>query len=94
MPHFVLFQQPCLSFMWLPACLQVLGLTNYSTWPKAAEMRSCMLQHRDIAGGVLEKARGAPFWVQSDITLSQSTSTAQVVPACTAQGVIATPPLK
>lgn len=29
---------------------QVLGLTNYSHWDKAAEMRSCMLRHDDIAG--------------------------------------------
>lgn len=30
--------------------LQVLGLTNYSHWEKAADMRSCMLKHDDIAG--------------------------------------------
>lgn len=30
---------------------QVLGLTNYSHWDKAAEMRSCMVKHEDIAGG-------------------------------------------
>jgi hypothetical protein len=32
---------------------QVLGLTNYSHWDKAAAMRSCMVQHEDIAGEAL-----------------------------------------
>jgi hypothetical protein len=31
-------------------CVQVLGLTNYSHWDRAAEMRSCMVKHDDIAG--------------------------------------------
>lgn len=30
--------------------LQVLGLTNYSSWPQAAALRSCMLQDDRIAG--------------------------------------------
>lgn len=34
--------------------LQVLGLTNYSHWDKAAELRSCMLKHDDIAEELLE----------------------------------------
>jgi hypothetical protein len=33
-----------------PVTAQVLGLTNYSHWDKAAELRSCMLKHDDIAG--------------------------------------------
>lgn len=42
----------CLVFSLLGCLLlsQVLGLTNYSSWPKAGEMRACMLEHKDIAG--------------------------------------------
>lgn len=37
--------------------LQVLGLTNYSSWPKAAALRCCMLSQRHIAGEVTHWAR-------------------------------------
>lgn len=42
---------PSLLSLWLPHLIvQVLGLTNYSHWDKAAEMRSCMLKDSAVAG--------------------------------------------
>lgn len=39
---------------------QVLGLTNYSHWDKAAEMRACMLRHGDVAGEQTGCQHGRP----------------------------------
>lgn len=36
--------------------LQVLGLTNYSHWEGAPQLRSCMLQHADIGQELLNFA--------------------------------------
>lgn len=40
-------QQHAMNFA---ALLQVLGLTNYSHWDKAADLRACMLKDEAIAG--------------------------------------------
>lgn len=77
---------------------QVLGLTNYSHWDKAAEMRACMLRHDDIAGEQTgchstaalcrESVRNAPQAVCSAAGTGATVSTLGLLFSCLLRGQV------